>query len=148
MRMQLRLFGFFMLTTCLTFAQTDLDSLGNDSITVAKEKDPVVLNFFFSYYEQDGVRSPVTGGIGDEALKDFVGKVSVTVPINERLTFNGMGGMDYYTSASTDNINNEFDSDPLETSASHSDQRKYTDLGIQIKSKNKRHLYGFLLNLM
>ena len=41
-----------------------------DTIVEHEELDPVKLNFIFSYYEQDGVHSPVTGGIGDEELHD------------------------------------------------------------------------------
>ncbi|MCB0401757.1 MAG: DUF3570 domain-containing protein [Flavobacteriales bacterium] len=119
----------------LTAQQTD------DTVRVFKQLDPVQVNFIYGYYEQDGVHSPVTGGIGDEELTDNVGKITVNIPVSKSISISLLGGIDYYTSASTDNINNEHDF-YVETSASRADSRKYGDLGIQAKNEKRRFVVG------
>ncbi|MFK7936759.1 MAG: DUF3570 domain-containing protein [Saprospiraceae bacterium] len=81
------------------------------------------VNFLSSYYAQDGNNSPVTGGIGTEQLTDFTQKLIVSVPVNEKLTMLVDGGYDYYSSASTDNIDN------IRSSDSKSDVRMHGNLG-------------------
>jgi len=81
------------------------------------------INFLTSYYEQDGNNSPVTGGIGTEALTDFTQKIILNVPVNKKLSINADAGYDYYTSASTDNIDN------IQSSASSADLRGHGNLG-------------------
>lgn len=124
-----------------TKAQFVVDPLSLDSIEELKSKEPIEVNFLFSYYEQDGTKSPVTGGIGDEALKDMVGNITLNIPLTNKLKFNFHGGVDMYTSASTDNINNEHGLF-TETSASSKDKRVYGDIGIQVDNKKKRYNYG------
>jgi len=114
------------------------DSINLDTLSEKKKLDPIKVNFLASYYEQDGIHSPVTGGIGDEELTDYVGKIAVYIPITQKVSITMMGGIDSYTSASTDNINNEHDLLTTETSASYKDKRKYGDLGFQLTSKSKR----------
>ena len=97
--------------------------------------DSVKVNFMYSYYEQDGVHSPVTGGIGDEELYDHGQRISVSVPLRNNINLSVLGGIDVYTSASTDNINNEHDLLLTETSASYRDERKYASIGLEEKNK-------------
>jgi hypothetical protein len=97
--------------------------------------DSVKVNFMYSYYEQDGVHSPVTGGIGDEELYDHGQRISVSVPLRNNINLSLLGGIDVYTSASTDNINNEHDLLLTETSASYRDERKYASIGLEEKNK-------------
>ena len=54
------------------------------------------INFLNSYYSQDGMNSPVTGGIGTELLTDFTQKITVSIPLNPKLKLNVDGGYDYY----------------------------------------------------
>jgi len=122
-------------------AQFVVDSTAIDSIVQLKEKEPIEANFLFSYYEQDGTKSPVTGGIGNEELKDMVGKVSLNIPINDTIKFSFLAGIDIYSSASTDNINNEYGL-YTETSASAKDKRTYGNLGVEIKNDKRRLKYG------
>ena len=93
----------------------------------------VEINFLNSYYTQDGNNSPVTGGIGTEFLTDFAQKISVSVPMKEGLKINFDVGYDYYTSASTDNIDN------IRSSESRSDLRAYGGVGLdyQIDANQK-----------
>ncbi len=122
-------------------AQFVVDSTALDTLVQLKEKDPIEASFLFSYYEQDGTKSPVTGGIGDEELNDMVGNVSLNIPINDTVKFNFLAGIDMYSSASTDNINNEYGL-YTETSASAKDKRTYGNIGIEIKNDKRRLKYG------
>ncbi len=124
---------------CLGFLSTSqTDPPASDTV---KKLDPVKIDFMYSYYEQDGLHSPVTGGIGDERLKDNAFKISAYIPLNKKTDFNILVGIDLYTSASTDNIDNEYDY-YVETSASYADERKYGNIGITRKNAEKRRSFG------
>ena len=85
------------------------------------------IDFLGSYYDQDGDRSPVTGGIGTEELQSAspVFVIRFTTPSSWALTANL--GVDNITSASTDNIDlNEVGSHV--SSASRLDSRVFTSL--------------------
>ena len=99
--------------------------------------DSVKVNFMYSYYEQDGLHSPVTGGIGDEKLYDHGRKISISFPLKNNINLSVLGGIDIYTSASTDNINNEHDLLLTETSASYRDERKYASIELEKNSAKK-----------
>src|SRR5438045_7675466 len=79
-------------------------------------------NFVSSYYHQDGNNSAVTGGIGSEKLTDLSNSIDLTLHAYDRkyrkhsLTLEA--GIDYYTSASSDQINPH-----TLSSASYSDVR-------------------------
>ena len=93
----------------------------------AMEWKTIDVNFLSSYYVQDGNNAAVTGGIGDEHLTDFTQKVILKVPLTKKLTVNADAGYDYYSSASTDNIDN------IQSSASSVDVRTHGNLGIEYK---------------
>ena len=94
------------------------------------------IDFLSSYYSQDGNRSAVTGGIGTEQLTDFTQKVIVNVPINPKMSLNVDGGYDYYSSASTDNIDN------IRSSDSSSDMRVHANVGLSIQP-SRQHSFSF-----
>lgn len=95
-----------------TIAQTDSYQMkGND-----KE---VTIDFLSSYYEQDGNNAAVTGGLGTEELQDFANVIVVNIPFDSINSISVTAGADYYTSASTDNIDNN------SSSASSEDLRAY-----------------------
>ena len=94
------------------------------------------MSILFSYYAQDGNNAAVTGGLGTERLTDLTSKVIVNLAINEKETISIDGGFDYYTSASTDNIDN------FVSSASRKDLRVHGNLGYSRKAKNDL-TYGF-----
>ncbi|HIF14844.1 MAG TPA: DUF3570 domain-containing protein, partial [Bacteroidetes bacterium] len=138
MRVQLIILSIYILFSCnASIAQSQ-----NDSIVSHEELDPATMNFIFSYYEQDGDHSPVTGGVGDEELHDYIFKISVNVPLNNNLSMSSSGGVDLYTSASTDNINNEHDLLVTETSASYIDARFYGKMGVKSKRNDGRTTIG------
>jgi hypothetical protein len=82
------------------------------------------INFMNSYYQQDGNNSPVTGGMGTEQLTDITPTIIVTVPIDSANAVTVNVGADFYTSASTDNIDTR-------TGASGKDLRSHVDINYQ-----------------
>jgi len=93
------------------------------------------VDFLSSYYVQDGNHSPVTGGIGTEYLTDFTQKIIVSAPLSAKTTLLMDAGYDYYTSASTDNINN------IPSSASSKDMRVHGNIGMNYMV-NDNHSVG------
>jgi len=105
---------------------------------ILKKQRPIEWDILSSYYAQDGNNSPVTGGIGTEKLTDFTSKIIVRIPVGEKLTVNADAGFDYYTSASTDNIDFEVSSD------SQSDVRVHGNAGISYDISDRQKI-GFRL---
>ena len=106
--MQLRI--LYILTLCLPYVIYGQSSKDEKDKT-RNPLDSIKVNFMYSYYEQDGLHSPVTGGIGDEELQDQGQKISVIIPINNSTKLSVLSGIDIYTSASTDNIDDQYDGD-------------------------------------
>lgn len=99
---------------------------------------PIEIDFLFNYYQQDGEHSAVTGGEGTEELTNVAPLVIINVPLGEdNLSINA--GIDFYTSASSDNIN------PEVTGASKGDNRSHIDLGYTFNNPDNDMSYG--LNL-
>ncbi len=114
-------------------AQTDTVPQQKSYNKTLKETE---VKFLYSYYEQDGNHSPVLGGTGTEYLTDQVGQIVVTLPVKSS-TLSLTGGIDHYTSASTDNIN------PASiSSASVVDDRIYFSGAYAKENKNTGWNYG------
>jgi len=90
---------------------------GQDGYFEAAPERAVDANFLFTYYDQDGDHSAVTGGLGTQALTDYASLIVVNVPLDSVSDLSVTGGFNYYTSASTDNIDQDV------SSASSSDIR-------------------------
>ena len=93
------------------------------------------INFLSSYYSQDGSHGAVTGGIGTERLTDFTQKIIVSIPTSPKLSLNIDAGYDYYSSASTDNI------DFIRASDSAQDMRVHGNMGFTYQA-NEQHAFG------
>jgi hypothetical protein len=76
---------------------------------------PTEIDFLFSYYQQDGDSSAVTGGLGTEELKDIASIVIVNIPLKYNKELNLQAGVSYYTSASSDQI----DPNTISSASSH-----------------------------
>lgn len=113
--------------------------LSQDGYQMKPNNKYAEIDFLTSYYEQDGDNAAVTGGIGTEALTDFSSIFVINIPLDSIKSINGSFGADYYTSASTDNI----DSNP--SSASSKDLRAYANIGYSIKNLKKGLTYGLRL---
>ncbi len=94
---------FAFLTAAISFAQ----KIENDSVTTFKKRvlDASEVDFLVSYYKQDGIHSPVSGGIGSENLTDIASDIIVTTPMNADDVLTIDVGISAYTSASSSNIN-------------------------------------------
>ncbi|MBC6605738.1 DUF3570 domain-containing protein [Hymenobacter sp. BT188] len=94
------------------------------------------LNILSSYYAQDGNRSAVEGGIGTQQLTDLTPTIILNVPLDSATRISANLGMDYYSSASTDRI------DQVSSSASSSDTRYHLDLGLARQLADQRTIVG------
>ena len=95
------------------------------------------IDFLFSYYEQSGNHSAVTGGQGTEELHDYAGIIIVNVPVKENNNLRIENGLSYFTSASHDNINPN-----TITSASYDDLTAYLDVTYGTYDTARRHSFG------
>ncbi|MEO1654115.1 MAG: hypothetical protein AAFU64_11245, partial [Bacteroidota bacterium] len=110
------------------------DSLGYQKKKLGESE----INFLFSYYSQDGVHSPVTGGQGTEELNDYSSIITVSVPLDSNSRLSVLGGINYYTSASTDRIDFNM------SSASSADIRGqfYANYERELPNKNATYSIG------
>jgi Protein of unknown function (DUF3570) len=101
MKMKKYLIVFAMLTSFCVVAQE------KDSTAVFKKRvlDATEVDFLLSYYNQDGVHSSVSGGMGTEELTDFASNIVISMPLNADDVLTVDVGISAYTSASSSNIN-------------------------------------------
>ncbi len=107
------------------------------SLFVCGQEQKVDAKFLYNYYEQDGNNSPVTGGIGTEELSFHGPSIVVNVAIDSASTFHFDGGVDVYSSASTDNI------DFNVSSASAKDARTHVRLGMSHYNEKKEQTIAY-----
>ena len=140
MRLQL----IFLLGFCATYTvqgqslntqSTDTDNTSSTQYDLDNRQ--VDVNFLFGYYQQDGDHSAVTGGIGTEELKDRDFRFIINIPLDSVNTLNASGGVNYYSSASTDNI------DTKVSSASSEDIRTMLNLTYTRSKPESGITYGF-----
>lgn len=123
----------FLFFTASLFAQGNEGAEKPRIQTFSRDIDA---NFLSSYYQQDGNNAAVTGGIGTEKLSDFANVLIVNVPIDSVNSINLYTGLDYYTSASTDNIDNN------KSSASSSDTRTFGTLSYDRLNMKRGEAYA------
>lgn len=145
MRLQLtKIVLLFLLLTHPLFSQEsgtrrdEVQSLNEDSSYVDMKSTPIDVDFLFHYYEQDGDHSAVTGGIGTEELKDIATKIVVNIPLDSVSQLSVSAGMNYYSSASTDNIDRNV------SSASADDYRGQFSIDFTKRNLERRYYYGFM----
>lgn len=95
----------------------------------------VEANFLFGYYHQEGNHSAVTGGIGTESLTDRDFRFIVNIPLDSIQQLNLNGAINYYSSASTDNIDSKV------SSASSADIRSYFQMNYTRAKPEQRAYY-------
>ncbi|MEI6140377.1 MAG: DUF3570 domain-containing protein [Mariniphaga sp.] len=78
-----------------------------DSTKVYKKKvlENAEVDLLMSLYNQDGVHSPVNGGIGTEKLVDGTPTITISIPLSDDDVLTVDAGISAYTSASSSNIN-------------------------------------------
>lgn len=130
--MQLRYIGLMMACAVATTAFAQNTTVPTAPSRRVRKLEPTEVNILGSYYSQDGDHSPVTGGIGTEQLTDVTPTIIVNVPLDTVTNLNVNFGMDFYSSASTDNI------DFNVSSASKSDLRAHLNIGISRRNSLTR----------
>ena len=141
--------NFFFLSTGFLFLLPSFPLLGQENPPLDAPQDEkegehtdapseaVEVNFLFTYYEQEGNHSAVTGGIGTEELRDIASKIIVNVPLDSVTSLAINTGLSFYSSASTDRI------DFRVSSASSSDFHGFFNVGVTKEKPQKQTSYGF-----
>ena len=124
-----------IITVLLVLTSAQL-AFGQDGYLMKGNEEFVEIDFLSSYYDQDGNNGAVTGGIGTEKLTDFANILIVNIPIDSSQAINFSAGLDIYSSASTDNIDNN------RSSASSMDARSYVNVAYSKKQLAKGFTYG------
>lgn len=125
--------GYLCLMAHVGFSQVERDSS-------KIQLEDITISLMTSYYEQDGNHSPVTGGIGTEKLNNIAPSIIINVPLDTVKSLSIDGGVDFYSSASSDNINNPYNDPNHVSGASAKDARSYINLGYK-KKNNQNHSY-------
>ncbi|MFK7904694.1 MAG: DUF3570 domain-containing protein [Chitinophagales bacterium] len=125
----------FVLVENATFASVDTSSHPSSSF---RQLDQTEVNLLFSYYEQEGDHSVVTGGVGSQELHDLEFGIIVNIPIDSLRTLNLNGGLTSYTSASNDRINFKV------SSASEHEYRGRLDATYTWQQPQKRTYFGLM----
>lgn len=110
--------------------------------TAKAKMGQVEVDILSSYYDQDGIHSPVTGGRGTEDLQDLTNTLIISIPYGKN-TYSINFGQDNITSASTDNMDLDVSSDSKVDARTHGDlsmthkinKRKSYDVGIGFSSE-------------
>ena len=124
-----------IITVLLVLTSAQL-AFGQDGYLMKGNEEFVEIDFLSSYYDQDGNNGAVTGGIGTEKLTDFANILIVNIPIDSSNAINFSAGLDIYSSASTDNIDNN------RSSASSMDARSYVNVAYSKKQLTSGFTYG------
>lgn len=112
--------------------------LAGSPAAIAEQPPDGVLDadFLFGYYDQDGDRSPVTGGVGTEKLHVYSPVLQLAWRVSESLSLSADVGVDQVSSASMGNIQSELSS----ASIPASDQRFFGT--VRAKKKWKSGTWG------
>ena len=112
-----------------------VNSQTTDSIYQKRVLPKTDIELVFSYYNQDGNNSAVTGGIGTEELNVYAPGFNLTHSSGYNI-YSFDGGLDIITSASTDMI------DARVSSASRTDMRSYANINYSRKLKKSDVILG------
>lgn len=129
---KLAIAGVMLLFTTHSYSQ----SIVKNAYQMKKNTEEIEANFVSSYYNQDGNNAAVTGGEGTEKLTDLSNVLIVNIPLDSVNSIGIYGGADFYSSASTDNI------DTYMSSASRSDVRAFATISYNRKNLNAGETYG------
>ena len=106
-----------------------------DSLSPRTVGDPDDIRLLFSFYDQRGNHSAITGGTGSENLQVYALSVVIDRQVDSVRGWTWEGGIDHISSASTDAIDFNL------SSASRKDNRVHIQ-GRYRKQKGRHELYG------
>ena len=136
--MQLTTTLLFLLVSTVVLSQEEAQE---DSVKIVLED--IEVSILSSYYEQDGIHSPVTGGNGTEKLSNIAPVIYVHVPLDSVKSIDVSAGVDFYSSASSDNIDNPYLSNNHISGASANDIRQHYSFTYGKKNLQKRSEKSF-----
>ena len=99
--MKIKILSLFILITATAFSQEN----SKEPVFKKRVLESTEVDFLASYYNQDGSRSAVSGGIGSEKLTDVASNIVVAMPLNDDDVLTIDLGISPYSSASSSNIN-------------------------------------------
>ncbi len=88
---------FMLLAGKLSFSQ-------NAKNKETKDKRPTKISLLSNYYDQDGDKSAVNGGLGSQKIESFSQEVHLYLPVKSVDALSVDAGIDHFTSASLANI--------------------------------------------
>ena len=99
--MKIKIISLFLLFGLKAFCQDSADG------TEFKKRvlESTEVDFLLSYYNQDGSKSAVSGGIGSEKLTDIATNIVIAMPLDDDSILTVDLGISSYSSASSSNIN-------------------------------------------
>ena len=99
--MKIKIISLFLLFGLKAFCQDSADG------TEFKKRvlESTEVDFLLSYYNQDGSKSAVSGGIGSEKLTDVATNIVIAMPLDDDSILTVDLGISSYSSASSSNIN-------------------------------------------
>jgi hypothetical protein len=99
--MKIKIISLFLLFGLKAFSQDSADG------TEFKKRvlESAEVDFLLSYYNQDGSKSAVSGGIGSEKLTDVATNIVIAMPLDDDSILTVDLGISSYSSASSSNIN-------------------------------------------
>jgi hypothetical protein len=101
MSIKTKIIVLFLLIGFTVFSQEATDSIQFKKRVLESTE----VDFLLSYYNQDGFKSAVSGGIGSEKLTDIASNIVVAMPLNDDDVLTVDLGISAYSSASSSNIN-------------------------------------------
>lgn len=111
--------------------------------TVIKEKRPVKTSLLSNYYEQDGQRSAVNGGIGSQELYSFSQEASIYVPVKDSSAYKLHAGVDHYSAASLTQIDKYVSAaSSAKSNISKTETRVYGNLSYDFANKAKHSVFS------
>ncbi len=108
--------------------KTGTETVPSENIEAVELRETEI-DILLDYYSQDGDHTPVQGGQGTEKLTNVAPMFIVNVPLDTVSKLHVNFGVDYYTSASTNKIDQPYGSTINLTGASKQDVRVHFDGG-------------------
>jgi hypothetical protein len=99
--MKIKILALFIVVTATAFSQEN----SKEPVFKKRVLESTEVDFLASYYNQDGSKSAVSGGIGSEKLSDVASNIVVAMPLNDDDVLTIDLGISAYSSASSSNIN-------------------------------------------
>jgi len=110
--------------------------------TVIKEKRPVKTSLLSNYYEQDGNRSAVNGGLGSQELYSYSQEASIYVPVKDSSAYKIHAGVDHYSAASLTQIDKYVSAaSSAKSEISKTETRTYANLSYDFANKVKHSIF-------